>query len=102
MGASIPLHDRPLNANRAIQRVRRLLKEGALTWVVGARRKLQARRLDLLDVENVIRYGRVVHRTRGMDLWRYTVGGPSVNGRKLWLIVEISIHLIVITAYPKR
>jgi len=102
VGEIIRLHDRPLNPNRAIQRMRRCLKEGAITWAVDARTKLRARRLDILDVVNVIRYGRVVDRKRPMDLWRYTVEGPCADGRNTWLIVEIGESMIIITAYPRR
>lgn len=102
MGEIIRLRDRPLNPNRAIQRMRRLLKEGAVSWAVGTRGKLQDRRLDMLDVENVIRCGRVVDRSRPYDRWRYTLQGPSADGRNIWLIVEIGDNLIIITAYPRR
>ena len=102
MGAIIRLHDRPLNPNRAIQRMHKHLKEGAISWAMNAPAKLRARRLDMLDVVNAIKRGRVINRERPGELWRYTVEGPSADGRNIWLIVEIGDHMIIITAYPRR
>jgi hypothetical protein len=64
VGEIIPLHDRPLNPNRAIQRMRMHLKDGTVSWAIDAREKLRARRLDMLDVVNAIKRGRVINRAR--------------------------------------
>ena len=60
------------------------------------------RRIDILDVENVIRYGRITDHIRPARLWRFVLNGSSADGDPITCVVEIDGVLVLITVIALR
>ena len=87
MGEVMALHD-PLNYRRVLLRIKKLWDEGSVVVLPHAQTQMQARGLDLLDVQHVIRYGRITDHSRPGELWRYKVAGMAVDGQ-LFIVTVI-------------
>lgn len=99
MGAVIVLEGRPLSNRKAMERIRRLWCDGEVEWTIHAEKRLTERRLDNLDVANIIKYGRVIgtnHPEPGGS-WRYEVRGATVDGKKARCVVEAAKRLVIVT-----
>jgi hypothetical protein len=82
-----------------MERIRRLWREGDLEWTAHAEARLLERGLDLLDVENIIKYGRVVGNSRpdpGRG-WRYEVSGTTVDHKRARCVMEPGKKLVIVT-----
>lgn len=91
------LEDRPLSYRRAMERIRTLWNEGLVEIdPYHAQVRMRERGFDMLDLEHLIRYGRVVEHSKPGRLWRYKVEGTSVEGERAACVVEIKGHRIVI------
>lgn len=100
MGDVVPMSDRPLSEKHAIQRIRVLWAEGEVVPLYHAEARMRKRSIDILDVAHVItRTGRVVEVSKPGQLWRYTLEGKSVEGRKLCVIVEMNGRLLIVTVF---
>ncbi len=58
---------------------------------------MSQRQIDILDIQNVIRYGRIVEHSKPANLWRYTILGKAVDGAGMKVVVEINGSLIIVT-----
>ncbi len=97
VGNGVALADRPLSPKRAMERIRALWRDGNVEWWSYAERRLSERKLDMLDVEHLIRYGRVTEHSHPGRLWRYKVEGRAVDGERIACVVEINGNLIIVT-----
>ena len=91
------LEDRPLSYKRAMERIRALWKEGAVTFWTHALGRMKERKIDILDLEHLIRYGHVVEHSKPGQFWRYKVEGYSVDDERIACTVEINGKLIIVT-----
>jgi len=98
----IRLVDRPLSYPRAMERVRILWREGRFTWSRHAEERLLKRGLDITDVENIIRSGRVIGHSKPGAAWRYEVEGQTVEGKKAAIICEIDGDLMIFVSAMLR
>lgn len=98
----IELRDRPLAHPTAMTRIRLLWRDGKFTWGPHVEERLTRRRLDMTDVENIIRYGTVVeHSKPGMN-WRYKIDGPTVEQKRGGVACEIDGELLVLVSVMLR
>jgi hypothetical protein len=86
----------------AMKRIRHLWEEGKVELVSHAIKQMAKRHIDMLDIQHVIRYGRIVSHSMPLYLWRYKVAGTRVNGRPVACIVEINGNLIIVTVVATR
>lgn len=55
------------------------------------------REIDINDIQNVIRYGRIVEHSKPMERWRYTILGKAVDSARMKVVVEINGNLVLLT-----
>lgn len=96
MGTVIPFDSADFQA--ALKRIRKLWEDGSFFILPHARQRMRERKLDELDVQNVIVTGRV-RQHRGK---RFKVVGKSVEGDTAACVVEIESDLIVVTVMHVR
>jgi len=96
MAQVVPLSN-PGDYKRAHQRIKKLWNEGTTEILPHAQRRMKQRRLDINDIQNVVRYGRIIEHSKPIDLWRYTLQGMSVDGKRVKCVVEIDGHLLIVT-----
>ena len=87
----------PDDYKRAHQRIKKLWAESKTEITYHAQKRMKERNIDITDVQNVIRYGKVIEHSKPMTLWRYTISGASVDGKKMKCVVEIDGNLIIVT-----
>lgn len=92
----VPFED-PANYGRVEQRIRKLWKEGQVAITTHAQQRMKERKVDITDVQQVLRYGSVVDHSFGRDLWRYVVSGKTVEGTRTTVVVEIDGAMIIVT-----
>ncbi len=100
MGKIIPLRD-PTNYRRALQRIKALWEEGKVAIKPHAKRRMQEYGFDMMDIQHVIRYGRVTDHSQPHNLWRYVVDGSSVDEAPMRCVVEINGRLIIVTVVDR-
>jgi len=81
-----------------MERCRTLWKEGKFTWVRHAEERLSALGWDITDVENMIRYGRVIEHSKPGDFWRYKLEGPNAERQTGGLAYEFHGELLVLVS----
>jgi transcription elongation GreA/GreB family factor len=91
-----PMWD-PTNYKRVRQRIRRLWDSGETAISHHARVRMKERRLDITDVQEVIRYGEIVDHSKPGDHWRYVIDGKTVEHTRLRVVVEINGSLMIVT-----
>ena len=96
MGNVVPLVD-PQDYKRVHQRIKRLWREGNYEPLPHAQERMQQRSIDILDIQNVLLYGRVTEHSLPGEQWRYTVQGLSVEGIRLACVVEINGSLTLVS-----
>jgi hypothetical protein len=96
MADVLPLVD-PGNYRLIHQRIKKLWNEGEVEPGIHAQQRMAERGIDMNDVQNVIRYGRIIEHNRPIRLWRYTILGKAVDGEKTKCVVEIDGKLIIVT-----
>lgn len=96
MAHVVPFED-PTNYRRVERRVRALWDEGDVEIAPHAQKRMRERKLEMTDIQNVLRYGRVVEHSRPAELWRYAIEGKSVDGTKAKVVVEIDGSLVIVT-----
>jgi hypothetical protein len=87
----------PTNYKWAQQRIKKLWSDGKTEIRPHARLRMSQREIDILDIQNVIRYGRIVEHSRPQHLWRYAILGKAVDGAAIKVVVEINGSLIIVT-----
>ena len=87
----------PRNYKLAHQRIKKLWNEGKTEITVHAQQRMKQREIDMLDIANVIRYGRITEHTRPKTCWRYSILGKAVDGERMRCVVEIDGNLIIVT-----
>ena len=97
----VPLED-PADYKKAIARIKRLWNEGYVTWTTHAQQRMIERKIDILDIRKVIRYGQIVEHSCPGRLWRYRIDGSAVDGKRIGCVVEIDGQLIIITVINLR
>ena len=96
MGEVIPLHD-PQDLRRVLQRIRKLWADGEVVILPHAQTRMRERGIDTPDIQHVIRYGQIIKICRPKILWRYTLQGKSVEGRRIACVIEITGRLLIVT-----
>ncbi len=80
--------------------------EGAVEFPEHAEDQMDARQVDALDVQHVIRFGKIMSHVPPEEnpsgLWRYTLRGKAVDGDKLDCVLDIDVNLVVVTVIAKR
>ncbi|MBI3770421.1 MAG: DUF4258 domain-containing protein [Deltaproteobacteria bacterium] len=71
--------------------------DGAVIFSDHMMERAVERGIDMTDVANVIRRGRITATRKARRRWRYAVDGPDVEERPIRLIVQITGKLILIT-----
>ncbi len=87
----------PTNYKWAHQRIKKLWSEGNTEIRPHAQLRMGQRDIDILDIQNVIRYGRIIEHSKPAQLWRYTILGKAVDGAGMKVVVEINGSLIIVT-----
>jgi hypothetical protein len=95
--AQVVPFEAPENYRRVERRIKTLWESGHTEISVHAQERMKLRNLDMPDVQNVIRYGRVVDHSKPANLWRYVIEGKSVDGKKTSVVVEINGALTIVT-----
>jgi hypothetical protein len=98
MGEVIPLQ-RPDNYAWIIRRIRKLWREGEVTWDSHLERALLKRKLLLADVRHIIDKGTIVGHSKPRSHWRYEIQGKLLDGGKATCIVEVNGLLVIVTCY---
>ena len=99
MGDLIPLSNGPLPSKRAADRIKALWRDGSVLWTSHADQVMKARKIEMTDVQHIIRYGRVVHHELGKRMWRYRVEGTCVDGKSAACVVEVNGLLVIVTVF---
>jgi len=89
----------PTNYRRAIHRIRHLWERGAIRPTAHALAQMEVRGLDMLDIEHIIRWGKVTEHSLSSDNWRYRIDGTTVEEERAACVVEIHGLLVLITAF---
>ena len=87
----------PTNYKWAHQRIKKLWSEGKTEIRTHAQLRMSQREIDIFDIQNVIRYGRIVEHSKPIELWRYTILGKAVDGARMKVVVEINGSLVIVT-----
>ncbi len=88
--------ERPLSNEAAAKRIRKLWAEGKVTWSPHAEERLLGRGLNMLDVEHIVRYGRVIENSRPGNRWRYKMQGRTVEGKGASAVFELAGDLLAV------
>ena len=96
MGDVVPL-DNPSDYARVHRRIKRLWDEGTVVVLPHAQAALLKRRMDLTDVQHVVRHGSIVSHDRQKEQWRYRIQGSTVAGATASCIVALEGGVIIIT-----
>ncbi len=89
----------------AKRRIRWLWEARRIRYTEHAERRLAECSLDELDLQNVIRYGRITHECPGLyseTPRRFRLKGKSVDGGTVICIVEANSEMVLVTAFSKR
>ena len=87
----------PTNYKWAHQRIKKLWSEGKTEIGYHGQLRMSQRKIDVNDIQNVIRYGRIVEHSKPLQLWRYGILGKAVDGARMKVVVEINGGLIIVT-----
>lgn len=87
----------PTNYKSALQRIKKLWSEGRTEIRHHAQLRMGQRAIEINDIQNVIRYGRIVEHSKPIELWRYTILGKAVDGARTKVVAEIDGKLIIVT-----
>ncbi len=99
MGEVVPLQD-PENPKWVLRRIRELWETGEVEVTPHAQQRMVKWELDILDIQHVLRYGRVTEHSQAQrGGWRYRIDGTIVDGGRAACVVEIEGHLIVVTVF---
>lgn len=102
MGNVVPLHD-PANYAVAQRSIKRLWDEGLYIPHPHALQRMEERGLNNLDIQHIIRYGKIVDHTMPSSLWRYKIQGRTLDRRTASCIVEMDAHsLILVTVISRK
>lgn len=104
-GSPLPFPDYTAYGD-VILRIRKLWNEGAVEFLEHAQDQMDARQVDALDVQQVIRFGKIISHVPPEEnpsgLWRYTLRGKAVDGDKLDCVFDIDVNLVIVTVITKR
>src|SRR5262245_33860744 len=89
----------PLHPRHALQRIQLRWNEGSVTWRGHLERELANDKLEMTDVEHLVRRGRVTEWSRPGAHWRYKIEGLVLDGRRAACVVEVNGTLVLITAF---
>jgi len=92
----------PSDYKAVILRVRRLWNEGTTVFTTHAQDAMEERGVHELDIQHVIRFGKITGHSKPGEFWRYRMEGETVDGDWLGVIVEINGSLIIVTVLTKR
>jgi hypothetical protein len=101
MGEGIPLFD-PNDRQRALRRIRDLWKTGEVEWPDLAEDRREESGLDVADIWNTLKHGRIVKVETVIKLPRYTIKGKAVDGATVIFAVEMDGNsLVFVTLFEK-
>ena len=89
---------------RVFLRIKELYKKGFVSYSYHSKLRKEQRRIDTPDIENLIRYGRMVEKRTepGFKTPTYTIEGFSVDGEKIGCSVAVVDNiLIIVTAFRR-
>ena len=103
MAVVVPIFD-PKNYKQVRARIRKLYREGLMqineshAWP-----RIQNRKIEITDVQNVINFGKIVDHSKPGRNWRFILEGSSLDASKLIrVIVEVNGFLIVVSVMTKN
>jgi len=82
---------------RIHRRIKRLWEEGAVEIHQHAQRGMAKRKLDVLDLQQIVQYGSIISHDRRGEQWRYRIQGASVSGTTASCVVAIEDRVLVIS-----
>ena len=88
MGSVVPFDD-PADYARVHRRIKRLWNEGTFEIHLHAQRAMAKRKIDLLDVQNIVMYGSIISHDRRDGQWRHRIQGGTVANVTASVIVTI-------------
>ncbi len=97
MGTVVPFED-PSDYARIHRRIKRLWEEGTYIITPYAQGRMRKRKIDMLDLQNIIRDGSIISHDRQGNQWRYRIQGAKVAGPTASCIVAIEGQVVVINA----
>ena len=99
MGKVIPLWEQG-DYGKVIREIRYLWEEERVSWSDHVKEQMEARKFDMLDVQNAIRYGDILSHRIEKNRYKYLIKGTAVDGRSLRCAVIVLGSLILITVMP--
>ena len=87
----------PTDYKRVMWRVRSWWEHGLARIMPHARQRMRQRGIEVRDVWQVARYGKIVEHSRPRERWRYRIDGRAVDGSFLAVVVELNGQLLVVT-----
>lgn len=96
MGAVVPFEN-PADYARVHRRIKRLWEEGIFEIHDHAQKAMQKRKLDVLDVQNIILCGSIISHDRQGEQWRYRIQGAAVSGVNASCVVAVEGQVLVVS-----
>jgi hypothetical protein len=87
-----------------MRRILRLLVEGSIFIPPYARRRMNQRGLDDVDVVQILKTGAVRRNSHSLvdGAWRLVIDGATPDHSRASCVVEINGTIVIVTAYPRR
>jgi len=98
MSQVVPFHD-PENYRSVMIRIKQLWEKGNVIITFHARERMAERSIDILDIQHIIKYGRVVGHIIEKRRWKYELTNKLTDGRKASCVVVLEARAIIITVY---
>ena len=92
-------HNDPYDKVRVLQWIKKCLLEGEVQIPFHAQEKMRDRRLDMSDVQHVLRYGMITEITPSGERWSYRIEGKTVDGKLAGCVVEINGRMLIVTVF---
>ncbi len=96
MGTLVPF-ERPADYARVHRRIKRLWEEGFFEIHGHAQKAMRKRKLDVLDVQNVILHGSIISHDRQGEQWRYRIQGAAVSGVTASCVVAVEGRALIVS-----
>jgi hypothetical protein len=98
MGKVVPFDD-PYDFVRAMRRIKSLVQNGDFVPHPHLTKRMLERGIDIFDIQNVIRTGRITEISQPRTAWRYRIEGKTIEGDKAACVIEMDKPLLILTAF---
>ncbi len=96
MGTVVPFDD-PADYARVHRRIQRLWEEGTFMILPHAQLRMNQRKVDVLDLQNIVLRGSIVSHDRQGEQWRYRIQGATVAGSTASCVVALEGQVLVVS-----